>query len=295
MARKTEQTGPSAAASKTLIHLPNTMAESISTFGSVLREYRKKAGLSQQELATMMKSTRNTVTNWEIDKSKPDIDTTKELCVLLGIPISELMGLPQASAPSQHEFSLLKQYRQLSNVGKHTVDAMVSTMLKEEQEARDRQLLESYFLLDCYDTPAAAGPGCMFADQETPDYCFVRKNKFNTKADAVIRISGRSMEPFYHDGDSVYIVYTQSAEEGDDVVCSTSDGAVIKRFKDGKLYSLNTNLPYGEKYEDDHVRIVGRVLGIVSPDEVPAKDDIPVLEELLADDIRDFLEKNHQS
>lgn len=292
MARK--QTGPSAASSKTLIHLPKAATEPTVSFGSVLREYRKRAKLSQQDLASMMKSTRNTVTNWESDKSKPDLDATRELCLLLGIPIAELMGLPQAEVTSQHEFILLKQYRQLSTVGQHTVDAVISTMLNEEQEARDRQLAGNYFLLDCYETPAAAGPGCVFADQVAPNYCFMRKNSYNTRADAVIRVSGRSMEPFYHDGDSVYIVYTHSADEGDDVVCATDDGAVIKRIRNGKLYSLNTSLPYGEKYEDDNVRIVGKVIGIVSPDDVPVKEDVPVLEELLADDIQAFYERTHQ-
>lgn len=291
MATKKRQQGPSAASSKTLIHLPNTAKESTASFGSVLREYRKKAKLSQQDLATMMHSTRNTVTNWESNKSKPDLDITTELCVVLGIPIAELLGLPQAGVPSQHDQILLQQYHLLSDVGKRTVDSLINTLLKEEQEARDRQLQDNYFLLDCYDTPAAAGTGCPFSDQSAPDYCFVRKNRFNTQADAIIRISGRSMEPFYHDGDSVYIVYTEVANDDDDVVCSTDDGAVIKRFRKGRLYSLNTSMPFGEKYEDDNVRIVGRVLGIVSPDEQPSQDDIPVLEELLADEIHEFYDR----
>jgi len=51
---------------------------------------------------------------------------------------------------------------------------------------------------------------------------------------------------------------------------TTADGAVIKRMYDNKLYSLNPRYPedpqypYGEKGEDDHVQVIGRVLGTVS-------------------------------
>ncbi len=31
-----------------------------------------------------------------------------------------------------------------------------------------------------------------------------------------------------------------------------------------KLYSLNPQYPYGEKGEDDHVQVIGKVLGTVS-------------------------------
>ena len=83
------------------------------------------------------------------------------------------------------------------------------------------------------------------------------------------------MEPLYHDGDLVYVCYTQAVEDGDDVICSTADGAVIKRLHNHKLHSLNKNLPFGEKSEDDHVAILGKVLGIASEDEF-ASDSVPL-------------------
>lgn len=58
-----------------------------------------------------------------------------------------------------------------------------------------------------------------------------------------------------------------------------------------KLYSLNKALPYGEKSEDDHVTIVGKVLGKVSPLELPADDDIHLLEEVKAQEVREFKKK----
>ena len=120
---------------------------------------------------------------------------------------------------------------------------------------------------------------------------FIKKNGYNESADALIRVSGASMEPQYHDGDLVYVKYTQSVENGDIVICSTADGAVIKQMVNRKLYSLNKALPYGEKSEDDHVTIVGKVLGKVSPLELPDDSDIPLLEEVKAQEVRAFKKK----
>lgn len=57
------------------------------------------------------------------------------------------------------------------------------------------------------------------------------------------------MEPVYHDGDIVYVKYTTDVENNDIVICTTADGAVIKRMYENMLYSLNQQYPYGEKSE----------------------------------------------
>ena len=44
--------------------------------------------------------------------------------------------------------------------------------------------------------------------------------------------------------------------------------------------SLNPNLPFGEKSEDDYVKIEGVVLGIVDMDDIAGKEDSAALEEI---------------
>ena len=62
-------------------------------FGSLIKERRKKAKLSQKDFADMMHVTRNTVINWEADKSKPDYSLIPEVCSLLNIQIHELFHM----------------------------------------------------------------------------------------------------------------------------------------------------------------------------------------------------------
>ena len=55
-----------------------------------------------------------------------------------------------------------------------------------------------------------------------------------------------------------------------------------------RLYSLNRALPYGDKNEDDHVTVVGKVLGKVSVRDLADEEDIPVLEVIKSEEVRDF-------
>ena len=125
--------------SKTVIHLPKDKEpeESWPGFGAVIQKYRKEEGLSQPELAKIMGTSRNTITNWETDKNQPSLDDTKTLCELLAIPLYEFFGISNHSIPSPHEQTVLKQYRKLSRVSRNTVDAMTRTMLQQEVDARN--------------------------------------------------------------------------------------------------------------------------------------------------------------
>lgn len=55
-----------------------------------------------------------------------------------------------------------------------------------------------------------------------------------------------------------------------------------------KLYSLNKDYPFGEKSEQDNVKIMGKVIGIVNNSDTPQHEDVSVLEELMAREIHDF-------
>lgn len=54
------------------------------------------------------------------------------------------------------------------------------------------------------------------------------------------------------------------------------------------LYSLNQDYPFGKKNEDDHVVVLGKVLGIVGKDDQPNTEDITDLEAVLSRELREF-------
>lgn len=255
-----------------------------SSFGAIVQKYRIKRNMSQSELASMLGTSRNTITNWETDKSLPAFFAIRELVGILEIPLHELFGIDDDDVLSEDESLMLRQYRELSSMSRRVADRMIDALLQEETEARDRDLREHFLVLPLPATPAAAGSGCAFSEA-APTYRFVRKNSRSESADVLIRVSGASMEPLYRDGDLVYVRYGNSADDGEDVVCSTADGAVIKRVRSRRLYSLNQAMPFGDKSEDDHVLILGTVLGIVREDELADESDRLRLEELKCEEL----------
>ena len=91
-------------------------------FGALLKERRKKAQLSQKDFADMMHVTRNTVINWEADKSKPDYNLIPELCTLLNIQIHELFHMQAQTALSDLEDRVVNNLRQLTPTSRKVVD-----------------------------------------------------------------------------------------------------------------------------------------------------------------------------
>ena len=59
-----------------------------------------------------------------------------------------------------------------------------------------------------------------------------------------MRVKGKSMEPVYRNGESVYVQYTDSAVIGEDVICSSRAGIHIKRLGENGVYSLNKDYPF---------------------------------------------------
>lgn len=206
--------------------------------------------------------------------------------MLLGIPLYELFNIPNNTTYSAKENVLLRNYRLLSSISKKMINRMINTMLVEETDARDYYLRTRFRILPLQSTPVAAGTGCEPNIPATP--FFIIRNKYSDSADAIVRVSEPSMEPLYHDNDLLYIVYTQEHKDGDDVVCSTADGAVVKRVYENKLISLNEKYPFEERSEDNHVKVLGKVIGIVSKDSLPDETDLSVLEEIHSVELREF-------
>ncbi len=262
------------------------MEEKSILFGSVLKTARKKAGYSQAELAERMGVTRNTVINWEADKYKPEHDLIPRLCKLLAVDLNRLYGIPDRTDHTEQQ--LLQNYRSLTLSGRNIINSVVQAVLEEEIRTKSDKYIGKYQLFEVPPTKAAAGTGSDYIDDDS-DYMLLRKNDINKRADAVIQVVGDSMLPVYHDGDCVYVEYATSATPGEDVICTTADGGIIKRVAaDGKLHSVNPALPYGDKSEDFNVRIIGRVLGVVYSSDLPDKKDQPLLEEIYADEIAKF-------
>ena len=61
----------------------------------VIREYRTKAGLSQEQLAEKVFVTRQAVSRWETGETTPNTETLKLLSRLFDVSVNTLLGSPR--------------------------------------------------------------------------------------------------------------------------------------------------------------------------------------------------------
>ena len=60
--------------------------------GQNIMNLRKGAKLSQEQLAEKMGVTRQTISNWELDESSPDLKQGKELSKIFNVSLDDLTG-----------------------------------------------------------------------------------------------------------------------------------------------------------------------------------------------------------
>lgn len=105
------------------------------TFGEKLKIARTEAGLKQAELAKQLNTTGNTISNWENNVSKPDLDMLSYICGILHVNASFFLqpALPEDEV-SIKELQMIKKYRKLDSHGREMVDF---TLEKEYERSID--------------------------------------------------------------------------------------------------------------------------------------------------------------
>lgn len=61
------------------------------SLGEKIKEYRKKAGLSQEQLAEKLCVSRPTIAKWETDRGTPDVENLKSISKLFGVSVDYLL------------------------------------------------------------------------------------------------------------------------------------------------------------------------------------------------------------
>ena len=97
----------------------------MSTFGEILKSIRKNKKMSQEELATLLSTTKQVISRYENNQRSPKVSLVAEYAEALGVPISVLLGeaplssvLPSEDLPADpQEEELLEIYRGLNAAG----------------------------------------------------------------------------------------------------------------------------------------------------------------------------------
>ena len=119
-----------------------------------------------------------------------------------------------------------------------------------------------------YDTPVSAGKGSFMNDYESYNILKVdaRLTPQARRCDFALKVRGDSMEPYYYDGDIVFVKEQPSLDNGQIGIFIYEDEAYIKKYsvqEDGVyLISLNKIYPPIKIDENNAFKICGLVLTV---------------------------------
>ena len=238
-------------------------------YGELIREYRRRKGLSQAELGQLAHVKQNAVGAWEAGRSRPDLACIPALCRELSLPMAVFFGLEQEN-PSYDEvisrYGLLNEYNR--QVILKQMDALYELQTQMEPASPRR-------LVGVYQSDLSAAAGFSYGIGEgSGEMIYLIADPVTEAADEIIHVSGDSMEPTYYDGDQILIQHCDSVREGQIGIFVNGDAGYIKEYRSDGLYSHNPRYPVMRFSEDEPVRCIGKVLGLLKKTQLARPEEI---------------------
>ena len=212
--------------------------------GERMRKRRKELKISAEAVAEKIGVSRSNVYRYE--KGEIEKMPTEVL-----IPLSEILKTTPAYLMGWDEHEDISTiYNQLNQPRKEKVYSFAEHQLKEQRKIYN---LGS----------TAAGPALAYTDD------FVEEEKLERipeKADFVLTIKGRSMEPRFMNGEKVFVQSASLVENGEIAIVEIEgDGVTCKKvrydYDNQKVILQSLNEDYEDMiYSSDKVKIVGRVV-----------------------------------
>ena len=238
--------------------------------GQVIRQYRRKAHMEQQDVGKQLGCSGNAIGGWETGRNGPSLDVIPRLCEVLNIPIYELMGIP-APEPTlpERDARSLANLRALNDYNRQTADQLVLRLLAEQDQAEQRTLRQYHSRLPYVDQLCpAAGPGAPAPDYAKPETLYLRASRASESSDVIMKVNGNSMEPGYPDGCRVFVNTGEETPIGEVGVFIVDGEFFIKQRQADCLYSLNRSHADIRFHENMDIKHYGRVIGIVDEGDV---------------------------
>lgn len=225
-----------------------------------LKEARINKGLKQEELANLVGKSKNVISNWERGDNKPDADTLFELCDILNVDANFLLGWEsnQNISLSINEQNHIKKYRSLSAYDKETVDGLINRLSDKPSEFI--QLIPP-IVIPSYGHIASAGTGQYVFDDIPPMMIEIENTMENQEVSFAIDVNGDSMEPTYHDEDTLLVKKQNTLRVGEIGIFMINGEAYVKELGKDALISHNKN--YKDIELTENTICIGKVVGVL--------------------------------
>lgn len=237
------------------------------SMGSRIKERREYLKLTRGELANKIGVTASAIANYENEISTPKVDLLYKLFEALQCDANYLyqddIREIEDFRASFAEQVMIKNFRSLDFHGKEVVKNLLEAeyrRMEELKKAEAKNERPRTRFIDFYHLPVSAGTGIEVTD-ETADMIEIPVDETSIHADYVLRVSGRSMEPLYEDGDLILIQSMPTVDIGDLGIFIINNEAFFKKRGKNELISLNSKFQNIPLNEFDRVDCKGKVLG----------------------------------
>ena len=249
---------------------PGSVNASGISYGELIRAGRRNKGMNQEELGQLVHVGKNAVGAWESGRSRPDLNSIPVLCETLNLSLYEFFGVrEQRKAEEPERFNSL--FPKLSPVHQTIILKEMEALIDLQHESvRQKRKLIRLFRSDL---SVCAGPS-FFIGEGQGDEVWIEENILTRQADELIRVSGDSMEPEFHDGDLALVKHGTSLHPGEIGIFTNGDSGYIKIYQRDGLHSLNPKYPVMKFHDGDEVRCVGKVLGIAEDGWFASEDEL---------------------
>lgn len=236
------------------------------SIGSRIKDARINKEMTQEDLASKLGVTKGAIANYENGVSIPKSEVLLKLFVILEcdpnyIYQDEIKALENTFTTTISEQKMIEKYRNLDRYGVETVNSVLDIEYQRVKEEIMKE--ESYPMIPkvLYGCSPSAGVGNYLPDDIDESAIMVPDTPKTRKADYVLKVDGKSMEPEYMDGDLVLVKKQDQVDIGEVGIYLVDGEALIKEAQNGYLHSLNPEFGNIELNENSEVHCMGKVIG----------------------------------
>lgn len=216
--------------------------------GNKIKYYREQMGMTQEDLAKKLKTTRQSISRYENGDKKANQDILFELADIFGISINTFF--PRVETKDINEV-----YNLLNSENQAIVYDFAKSKLAEQNTISDNVVPFPTTLN--LDAVVSAGTG------EWQDGTLKEEVEYDGQIpphDYVVRVNGDSMQPLFEDNQIIFIRKTNDVRDGQIIVCTLNNETYVKKIMGNRLVSLNKKYDDIQINEYDDFSVVGVVV-----------------------------------
>ena len=209
--------------------------------GNKIKTLRESKDMTQDQLAEMLDTTRQSISRYEIGERKVNQDILFELAEIFKVSINEFFP------PIKNE-SIESIYNQLDQPRKTKVYNFAEYQLREQNKKPQINIVIRGYV--------SAGTG-EWLEETTEEVSY---EGVIPEHDFAVKVNGESMLPLFADGEIIFVKATSEARDGQIIVCQVNNEAFVKKLSGNKLVSLNKEYDDILISETDDFKIFGIVV-----------------------------------